>query len=207
MKIKHTKNLSVRQDYRFFVTLSLSVMLLIFSNQAMAQKNWSLSLRSGANFTTTKLGDSDLKTGYGFEGTIAYKFLPNLAIYTGWGWNRFNTNRLFTLSNIDIVETGYKAGLQITAPIGTSNVKYLLAGGGVYNHLEVENAEGKMTDDSGHGYGWEAEGGIVIPLGNSFSLTPTVRYHALTRDLKNGNLPTEVNLNYVSAGLGLALLF
>ena len=207
MKIKHTKNLSVRQGYRFLVTLSVSVMLLIFSNQAMAQKNWSLSLRSGANFTTTKLGDSDLKTGYGFEGTIAYKFLPNLAIYTGWGWNRFNTNRLFTLSNIDVVETGYKAGLQITAPIGTSNLKYLLAGGGVYNHLEVENAEGKMTDDSGFGYGWEAEGGIVIPLGSSFSLTPTVRYHALTRDLKNGNLPTKVNLNYVSTGLGLSYLF
>lgn len=207
MKTKHTKILSVRHGYKFFVMLSVSVMLLIFSNQAMAQKNWSLSLRSGANFTTTKLGDSNLKTGYGFEGTIAYKFLPNLAIYTGWGWNKFDTDRLFTLSNIDIVETGYRAGLQFTAPIGTSNLKYLIAGGGVYNHLEVENAEGKMTDDSGHGYGWEAEGGIVIPLGNSFSLTPTVRYHSLTRDLKNGNLPTEVNLNYISTGLGLALLF
>jgi hypothetical protein len=207
MKIKHTKNLSVRHGYKFFVMLSVSVMLLIFSSQTMAQKNWSLSLRSGANFTTAKLGDSDLKTGYGIEGTIAYKFLPNLAIYTGWGWNKFNTDRLFTLSNIDIIETGYRAGLQITAPIGTSNLKYLISGGGLYNHLEVENSEGTMTDDSGHGYGWEAEGGIVILLGSSFSLTPTVRYHSLTRDLKNGNLPTEVNLKYVSAGLGLALLF
>jgi Outer membrane protein beta-barrel domain len=207
MKIKHTKILSVWQCRRLLATLSMGVMLLIFSNQVMAQKNWSLSLRSGANFTTTKLGDSDLKTGYGIEGTIAYKFLPSLAIYTGWGWNKFNTDRLFTLSNIDIVETGYRAGLQITAPIGTSNLKYLISGGGLYNHLEVENSEGKMTDDSGHGYGWEAEGGIVIPLGSSFSLTPTVRYHSLTRDLKNGNLPTQVNLKYVSAGLGLALLF
>ena len=207
MKIKHTKVLSVRQGHRLFVMLSISVMLLIFSNQAMAQKNWSLSLRSGANFTTTKLGDSDLKTGYGFEGTIAYKFLPNLAIYTGWGWNKFNTGRLFTLSNINIVETGYRAGLRFTAPIGTSNLKYLIAGGGVYNHLEVENSEGKMTDDSGHGYGWEAEGGIVIPLGSSFTLTPTVRHHSLIRDLKNGNLPTEVKLSYISTGLELSYLF
>lgn len=207
MKIKHTKILSAWQGHRLLLTLSISVILLVFSNRAMAQKNWSLSLRSGANFTTTKLGDSDLKTGYGFEGTIAYKFLPNLGIYTGWGWNKFNTDRLFTLSNIDIVETGYRAGLQITAPIGTSKLKYLLVGGGVYNHLEVENAEGTMTDDSGHGYGWEAEGGIVIPLGSSFNLTPTVRYHSLTRDLKNGNLPTEVNLKYVSTGLGLSYLF
>lgn len=207
MKIKYTKSLSVRQGYRFFVALSVSILLLVFSNQAMAQKNWSLTLRSGANFTTTKLGDSNLKTGYGFEGTVAYKFLPNLAIYTGWGLNKFNTDRLFTLSNIDIVETGYRAGLQFTAPIGMSNVKYLIAGGGVYNHLEVENAEGKMTDDSGYGYGWEIEGGIVVPLGSRFNLTPTVRYHSLTRDLKNGNLPTEVNLSYVSAGLGLSYLF
>ena len=207
MKIKYTKSLSVRQGYRFFVTLSVSIIFLVYSNQAMAQKNWSLTLRSGANFTTTKLGDSNLKTGYGFEGTIAYKFLPNLAIYTGWGLNKFNTDRLFTLSNIDIVETGYRAGLQFTAPIGMSNVKYLIAGGGVYNHLEVENAEGKMTDDSGYGYGWEVEGGIVVPLGSRFNLTPTVRYHSLTRDLKNGNLPTEVNLSYVSAGLGLSYLF
>jgi Outer membrane protein beta-barrel domain len=205
MKIKNTKILTLWQGHRFFATMIVSVMLLIFSTRAMAQKNWSLSLRSGANFTTTKLGDSDLKTG--IEGTIAYKFLPNLAIYSGWGWNKFNTDRLFTLSNIDIVETGYRAGLQITAPIGTSNWKYLISGGGVYNHLEVENSEGTMTDDSGHGYGWEAEGGIVIPLGSSFNLTPTVRYHSLTRDLKNGNLPTQVNLKYVSAGLGLSLLF
>jgi hypothetical protein len=114
---------------------------------------------------------------------------------------------LFTLSNIDIVETGYRIGFQFAAPIGTSNLKYLDVGGGVYNHLEVENSEGTMTDDSSHGYGWEVEGGIVIPLCSHFSLTPTVRYHTLIRDLKNGNLPTEVKLNYISTGLGLSYLF
>ena len=95
----------------------------------------------------------------------------------------------------------------VTGMVKSSFLKYLIAGGGVYNHLVVKNSEGRMTDDSGHGYGWEVEGGIVIPLGSSFSLTPTVRYHSLTRDLKNGNLPTEVNLNYISTGLGLSYLF
>jgi Outer membrane protein beta-barrel domain len=207
MKIKNVRNLSVGQSHRLFVAVCVSITLFIFSNRTIAQGNWSMTLKSGANFSTAKLGDSDLKTGYGFEGTIAYKVLPSLAIYTGWGWNKFSTDRLFALSNIDIVETGYRAGLQLTTPIGTSNLKYLIAGGGVYNHLEVENSEGKMTDDSGHGLGWEFEGGVVIPLGSRVNLTPTVRYHFLTRDLKNGNVPTEVTLNYVSAGIGISYLF
>jgi hypothetical protein len=39
------------------------------------------------------------------------------------------------------------------------------------------------------------------------NLTPTVRYQSLNRNLNEGNVATSVDLNYVSAGLGLSFLF
>jgi Outer membrane protein beta-barrel domain len=204
-----TKNSRISSSYKVinFVTISIFIMFFIFSNKVIAQKNWSATFKVGANFPTSKLGDANLKTGFGFEGTIAYEFVPKLAVYAGWGWNKFNSDKLFLYNNIDVVETGYRFGLQYAAPIGTSNLKYLIAAGGLYNHIEIENSNGNLIEDSGHGFGFEVEGGVIIPLSDRFNFTPTVRYHSLNRELKNGILTEKVNLNYISVGLGISYVF
>ncbi len=187
--------------------LLLSIILLMFPFKTIAQYKWSLNLRPAANFATLKLGDATLEKGFGGIGTIAYQFVPQLAIYAGWSWNQFSTDHLFEYNNIDVQETGYRTGLTFTQPFGSSKFKYLLGGGALYNHIEVENADGTIIDDSGHGWGWQAETGLVFPLGNHFNLAPTVGYQALKRNLNNGNVATSVDLNYVSAGLKLSYLF
>lgn len=186
---------------------TIGFLLLLFSSPIMAQNNWNVTLRGAADFPTKKMGDATLKTGFGGEATIAYQFLPKLAIYTGWGWNKFSTDHLFGNSNLDVEETGYRAGLQFTSPISTSKLNYLIGAGALYDHLEIENSGGEITEDSGHGWGWQADVGIVIPLGDRFNLTPTIRYQSLKRDLNNELIATSVNLSYVSAGLGLSFLF
>lgn len=193
-----------RGSHKFLVAMCF--ILLLFCNKITAQNNWNLTIRGAADFATKKLGDATLKNGFGGEATIGYQFVPKLTIYAGWGWNKFNTTNLFGITNIDIEETGYRAGLQFTSPFGDSKFKYLIGVGGLYNHLEIENSEGNIIQDSKHGWGYQADFGIVIPLGNRLNLTPTVRYQALNRNLNKGSVATSVDFSYISTGLALSFL-
>jgi hypothetical protein len=98
-------------------------------------------------------------------------------------------------------------GLQFVHPIGNSKIQYILRGGGIYNHIETENADGEITNDTGHGLGWEAEAGVAIPLGNRFSLMPGVRYRALSRDMPSGERSVPADLQYISVGAAFTWSF
>jgi hypothetical protein len=40
----------------------------------------------------------------------------------------------------------------------------MLKGGATYNHIETENSEGEIIDDSGHGFGWQAGTGLSLAI-------------------------------------------
>lgn len=185
--------------------------LLVLSgfNQITAQTNnrWSLEFRPGVDYATTDISNADLGIGFGFEGTIAYRFMPHLAAYAGWSWNHFAVDRSFAGSDASFEETGYTFGLQFIHPIGETTLSYLIRLGGTYNHIEIENSNGDIIIDSGHGLGWQAEAGLVIPLSEKFSLLPSVRYRSLSREIEIENINTSVDLNYLSVGAGLSWSF
>ncbi len=188
-------------------TLITCVIFVMLSLSTNAQEKWSFELRTGINFTTKDLGDASLKTGFGVEGSFAYQFMPHLGAYAGWSWNKFATDKSFMGNNIDFEETGYCFGLQFIHPIEKTRIKYLLRGGAVYNHIETENSDGKIINDTGHGWGWQAGAGVAVPLGKRWMLTPEVRYRSLSRDIKVGDVKTPVNLNYISVGTGIVFSF
>lgn len=185
----------------------IGAILVISSQSAEAQKRWSFELRPGLNFATKDLSDANLKTGFGFEGAFAYKFMPHLAAYAGWSWNKFSADKSFVGDNVEFEETGYCFGLQFIHPIEKSNISYMIKGGGTYNHIETENSDGKIINDTGHGFGWQAGGGITIPIGKRWLLIPEVRYRSLSRDIKIGDGTTPVDLNYISTGIGISYSF
>jgi hypothetical protein len=190
------------------LAIVIGAILILTSQSANAQKRWSFELKSGANFATKKLGNATLKTGFGFEGTFAYKFMPHLAVYTGWSWNKFAASQSFAGANVDFDETGYYFGLQFIHPISEkSKINFLIKCGGTYNHIETENSAGKIINDTGHGLGWQAGGGITIPMGKRWLLIPEVRYRSLSRDVKIGDGATAVDLNYISTGIGISYSF
>jgi hypothetical protein len=175
-----------------------------------AQNQWSVELRPGVNFATQDLGDAELKTGYGFEAALGYQFMPHLGAYVGWGWNRFKSNSTsFTgTGDSDFEETGYTFGLQFIHPFSTtSKLSYLLRLGGIYNHIEVENAAGDIVADSGHGLGFELGVGLSADLGSGWNLRPQLGYRSLSRDLEITSTTTAVDLNYLSIGVGIAKMF
>ncbi|HET7117945.1 MAG TPA: outer membrane beta-barrel protein [Hanamia sp.] len=207
MKKNQPKSNKMCLTRNVFKALFSGLLLLAFSNNAVAQKKWSIEARPGVNFVTKDLGDAKLKTGFGIEGTVNYRFMPHLSAYAGWGWNKFAADESFAGTKNDFEETGYTFGLQFIHPFETGKLSYLVEVGGIYNHIEVENNNGDIIADSGHGLGWQAGVGLLIPVGEHFSLTPAVRYRALSRNIRIGEAKTAVDLNYVSVGIGLSWSF
>lgn len=191
-------------------TYALIVLSLIAFNDLSAQDRWFLELRPNLDFTTQDLGDAELKTGFGAEFAVGYRFMEHLGGYVGWGWNQFKSdNSSFAgVGDMDFEETGYTFGFQFIHPLGSSdNLSYLIRIGGIYNHIEVENEAGDITADSGHGLGWELGAGLQVDLGSNWNLRPQVGYRALSRDIGIGNSSTAVDLNYIAVGVGIAKVF
>jgi opacity protein-like surface antigen len=189
------------------LALIVCVILSLATQSLNAQKKWSFELKPGINFPTKNLGNANLKTGLGVEGTFAYKFMPHLAAYAGWSWNKFSADKSFAGNNVDFEETGYCFGLQFIHPIPNSKISYMAKGGGTYNHIETENSVGKVINDTDHGFGWQIGGGITIPVGKRWFLAPEIRYRSLSRDIRIEGVTTPVDLNYISAGIGISYAF
>ncbi len=191
---------------KLLLTIAALTLFTLFS-QSYAQNKWSLEFRPGVDYATQDIADADLGIGFGAELTIAYRFMPHLAAYAGWSYNNFAVDQSFAGSDASFEETGYTFGLQFIHPIGESGLSYLVRAGGTYNHIEIENNSGDIIIDSGHGLGWQAEVGVVIPLNDKFSLSPSVRYRSLNREITINNSNTSVDLNYLSVGVGLSWSF
>lgn len=57
--------------------------LLIGAMPADARNRFELEAKPGAAFPTQDIGDASLGTGFGSEVTVAYWFIPELAVYGG----------------------------------------------------------------------------------------------------------------------------
>jgi hypothetical protein len=201
-----TNKLSIMKNSKILSLLFLAFMLSQVTN---AQERWSFELRPGVNFPISEILDEKLNTGFGAEVAFGYRFMEHLGVYAGWGWNQFvqKNDLLEESEDTDFEMTGYTFGLQFIHPINESSISYLVRGGGIYNHIEIENEAGEITYDSGHGLGWEAGVGVRLSLGETFKVTPQAGYRALNRDIDFGDFTEEVDLNYFSVSIGFTKLF
>lgn len=102
------------------------VALLCFSigvNLMSAQEKWTVELQPNLDFPTKDLGDANLKTGFGFEASVSYRFMEHLGAYVGWGYNTFNKDDASFAGegDTDFDETGYTFGFQFIHPVGSSD--------------------------------------------------------------------------------------
>lgn len=177
--------------------------MLAAAVQSNAQEKWNLTIRPGVNFPVKKLASADLNTGFGFDALIGYRVMPHLLVNTGWGWNRFSADN----STMDFEETGYLFGLQFAHPIKGSTLQYRVGANALYKHIEVENADGDLVFNTGHGWGWQADAGLAIPLSKKLYLVPAIRYHSLSRDLKLGATEVPADLRYLAVDVGFSWNF
>lgn len=188
-------------------TALLALGLALATTSAAAQERLAFEVRAGADIPTAEIDGEELGTGFGLDATLRYRFMPHLAVYGGWDWIRFSPDDAFG-GDLDIEETGYAFGLRFEHPFTTrSRLGAWVRAGGTYDHIEIENEDGDITADSGHGLGWEAAAGLSIPLTPGLSVTPGARYRALDRDVELDGTTTEFELRYIAVELGLAWIF
>lgn len=190
-----------------FVFLAILGLLTMGSFAQEKERRFGFELSSGVSIATSKLSDAKLQPGFGLEGIFHYRFMPHTGIYGGWGWNRFGSDNSFAGSDVCFEETGYALGLQFKHPVGASALSYYLRGGGLYNHIETENAEGDVIHDTKHGWGFQLAGGIDINLGKNWSLTPGIKFNSLSRETKFEGVSKQMNLNHLSVRAGILKKF
>jgi len=133
--------------------------------------------------------------------------MSNIGIYAGWGKNWLSSETTSSDTNKDYEESGYVLGLQFLQPIKSSNYSYFLRAGALYNHVEVENDNGDITEDTGHGLGLQMAAGMDINLGSSWSLTPVVKYNSMLQYLNSDGGSIGINYNYLSVRIGILKMF
>jgi hypothetical protein len=194
----------------FILTL---LFVLVISSTLTAQdtspqRRLSVEFRPSASFATNDLGGADIGAGGGFETTFSFRFMPHLSAYAGWGWNAFKSDDPLTgTDDSNFEETGYTFGLQFIHPLPATKISYMIGVGAIANHIEVEDSEGDIYADSGHGLGWQAECGLAIPVGEKWRLIPGIRYRSLSRDIQYGSTVTPLDLRYISVGMGVNWTF
>lgn len=189
-----------------YLTLAFSFIFLMASHAASAQDRLSLEVSGDGAYATQDLGGSDLDPGFGLEAALAYRFLPHVSGYAGWGWHRFTTDEPFAGADMDVEETGYVFGLRFAHPLGPSPMRYFVQAGGIYNHLEFEDGD-DIVADTGHGLGWEVGAGVMLPFGSKWHLMPGAHYRSLRRDVEMNDVDMGADLAYFTVRVGIARTF
>lgn len=189
------------------LVLTILVVLSMSSFAQESEKRFGFELNSGVSIATTKIDNAGLEPGFGYEGTFHYRFMPHLGVYAGWGWNRFGADESFAGNDVCFEETGYVFGLNFNHPIGTSKLSYYVRAGALYNHVETENSEGDIINNTGHGFGYQLAGGIDINLGRNWSLTPGLKFNSLSKDTDYEGTNKRLDYQYISARIGIAKKF
>jgi hypothetical protein len=189
------------------LTLEMALFLTISMIAQENDKRFGFEFSSGLSLATGKLAGASLKPGLGFEGLLHYRFMPHLGLYGGWGWNRFAARNSFAGPEVCFEETGYVFGLNFKHPITNSKLDYYLRAGALINHIETENSDGDIVNDSKHGLGLQLAGGLNIKLGSNWSLAPGLKFNTLSRDTEFEGTSRHLNYQYISARVGIAKSF
>lgn len=191
---------------RVFFALAIFSLISATADAQEKERRLGIEISGGPSFATREFAEG-LRMGYGVEGTISYSFVPFAGIYAGWGENWFSTEASSSVTNRDYEETGYVLGLQFQYSFRGARTSLFLRAGALYNHIEVENDNGDILQDTGHGPGYQVAGGIDIGLGAGWSLTPGIKFNSLSRETELEGESTILDYQYLSARIGIMKRF
>lgn len=199
----------MKTGFALFFALALFASPLA-AQEAGGTSDWSFDLHAGIAAPTSEIEGEDFGAGFGFEANFGYRVARHLAIYAGWDWHRFTPDEVLGQSDLDLEETGYAFGLRFAHPIGSEDgdgASYRLRAGMTMNHIELEDSDGEIVEDSGHGLGYEVGAGVMFPLGGKWTIGPEVRYRSLGRELDVGDGEVDVDLDYLAFDVVWSLRF
>jgi opacity protein-like surface antigen len=165
----------------------------------------SLALRGASMTTIERVAGAKLDPGFGFGSTLGLRVMPHLELYGGWDWLHFRADQSFAGFDRDFEETGYTFGLAFDHPfMANGRANYRFEGGGTYKHVEIENGDGALISDSGHGLGFELGAGVAVSLNDAWRISPMLRYRSTTPEFTIGNSKTKADFQYSGLEIGIS---
>lgn len=182
----------------FFLSFFLGALL------STAQENWSVSFRPSLHIATRNIYSQPLRLGNGAAVTAAYALNKNVGLYSGFTWNRFDTNENYDEDNIDFTQRGLIAGglyyFKITPQQYSS---FYIRGGTMYANIKSQSANTifehttKWALGTQLGLGWKLE-----PSKNWFFL-PEIQYASSSNAYTFNGSQQDITLSYVSITVGV----
>jgi hypothetical protein len=210
LQVPRRKFMRPRRPLLTASAVTLALLMSAAPVRAQSVRPWAVTLQGGVAFPLEKPGDVNLKTGAGFGATISYRVYRQLSAYAGWGWHRFVVTwpaRPFAGDARELVETGYVFGARLDHPLNpTGTISAVALAGGTLEHLEAENDTG-VTENTGHGGGWEAGVGVGMSPAPRWELLPMMKVRMLSRDLTIDAIKRTTRVSYLTGELGVRYWF
>jgi hypothetical protein len=187
--------------------LAVLAVLVFFPCTARAQDVVRVEGSPALVLPTEDFAGADLGTGAGIGINVSVRLLPHLAPYVGWDWRHLEAKALFGGPDVDLGETGYRFGIRFEHPIAGTRTAWMARAGGTYAHLELEDENGDLVFDSGHGIGWEVGTGLAFALGDRWHLTPEFGFRSLEREVEVEFIRSSATLRYVTLVVGVSRSF
>ena len=178
--------------------------LLSFSGYAQQEYNkFGFEINAGPSYMLNKIVGEKANLGFGFEGFVKYNFMPHLGVYAGWGWNKFQSDKSSFGNDVDYEGNGYSFGLHFLHPLQNSSFSYFLRVGGLYNHIEIESADGKIKENTKLGLGFELAAGLTYAVSSNTDIVFGLKFKSLSRDLSLGSGSKTIDYNYTGIMIGV----
>jgi hypothetical protein len=180
-------------------------LILAASKSATGQSRWGIDCKPSLNFPTLLFSGIKLQPGFGFDAQVTYHVAGNVSVYGGWVWALFPQNK--TDGNaLRVQRLGSSFGLKFTQPINKYNLEYYVKGGGLHQHLSIENSAQKHFNTDPH-WGWQIESGLSLPLDYGIALQPGLKYTTVAGNIEENGSRSGFHLNDLSAGIILSIRF
>jgi hypothetical protein len=156
-----------------------------------------VEVRAGTAIPTGSLADhTDTALGVGVSATV--QLFPNYGLYGGWSRTSFNLEQ--EGANARAVDSGFAIGLTAAYP-GILGITPWLGSGVLIHDLDVE---GVNVPDGDSSIGFEAGGGVVVPIAPRVRLTPGIGFRWYNAPFIGD---ASARISYFSAGVGLNVGF
>lgn len=149
-------------------------------------------------------GDFDdvVDEGSSLSAGVSLGLRPGLALYGSYGNTRFGVG-LTDDDEPDAEDSGFSVGLTAALPGGGARVAPWIGAGAVFHTLEIGGVEEGIDEE----IGFEVGGGVAIGLAQNVRLTPGVGYRRYGTELEGLLGDRELDVTYVTAGVGLNISF
>ena len=149
-------------------------------------------------------GDFDdvVDEGSSWSAGVSLGLRPGLALYGSYSNTRFGVG-LTDDEEPDAEDSGFSVGLTAALPGGGARVAPWIGAGAVFHTLELGGIEDGIDEE----VGFEVGGGVAIGLARNVRLTPGVGYRRYSTEIEGLVGDTELDVSYVTAGVGLNISF